>query len=271
MFEIKKEHIEQAKLHGANVVSHYSKKGYLLYKLKCGHEQEVARCAMKEGRFKCQSCHEEVLKGECFPHKIIGKGRDANYRVYQLACGHEQEITIRNMRTGSYSCLACTEIRLREECKPHRLTDNPCKPRYRVYELECGHVQEIRIDAIRENRYTCRECGDHWWTQPSYLYLIKIQSGNSEWLKAGFARCVQQRVRQYGIPEGYSYDVLYSMRFEDAIRAKAEEKRLFDTFHTHRVDKEFISQYHTRNGYTECFFVEAKEEILEYMKGIDNV
>lgn len=83
------------------------------YRLPCGHEQEIGTPEMRKGagQFQCQTClddkhNSEAAKRGC---QIVGKGKDFLYRTYRLACGHEQEITLGNMRLGNFRCHVCED------------------------------------------------------------------------------------------------------------------------------------------------------------------
>ena len=81
------------------------------YKLDCGHEQEVDVGKMRVGAFNCQTCLKNKLDAEASERGavIVGAGRNANHRTYRLDCGHEQEVTVRSMRVGSFNCQTCED------------------------------------------------------------------------------------------------------------------------------------------------------------------
>ena len=49
--------------------------------------------------------------------KMLGAGKNAQYRTYKLPCGHEQEITIDGVRKGLFKCATCLEEKLKAERK----------------------------------------------------------------------------------------------------------------------------------------------------------
>jgi len=84
-----------------------------MYRLPCGHEQEIETGNMRrgEGNFQCKTCLNNKLNAEAKAHgcALLGAGRNANYRTYRLECGHERDITLSSMRVGSFLCQTCED------------------------------------------------------------------------------------------------------------------------------------------------------------------
>ena len=137
-------------------------KNFRLYRLECGHEQEIQINEMRRGNFRCRACFEIKLEEEALIEncKLVGSGRNHNYRLYLLSCGHTQEITVNHMRNGVFRCLACYENTLREEARlrecevigPGRSSD------YRLYRLSCRHEQEVQTTNMRNSGARCETC-----------------------------------------------------------------------------------------------------------------
>ena len=84
-----------------------------MYRLPCGHEQEIDTGNMRrgEGNYQCRACLNDKLNAEAKAQGcvLLGAGRNANYRTYRLECGHEREITLSSMRVGNFLCQTCED------------------------------------------------------------------------------------------------------------------------------------------------------------------
>lgn len=82
-----------------------------LYRLPCGHEQEIATGHMRSANFKCGACIAEKLEQEArvYGCELLGSGKSVYYRLYRLPCGHERELQTGNMRIGNFRCQECEE------------------------------------------------------------------------------------------------------------------------------------------------------------------
>lgn len=95
--------------------------------------------------------------------ELVGECDHKGYRMYRvMKCGHLQKIAIYNVRIGSYSCHQCFDEQLTYEASNHGLQFvGRCGltgglRRYRF--IECGHVQDISLLAVRAGRVRCDKC-----------------------------------------------------------------------------------------------------------------
>jgi hypothetical protein len=98
-----------ASLLGAEMLSKSRRKDYAVYKLKCGHTQEIAKCHMRRNNFECKTCLGIKLQTEAGKQGalIIGPGERKDRRMYRLACGHERTVAMNAMRKGWVRCNVC--------------------------------------------------------------------------------------------------------------------------------------------------------------------
>lgn len=115
--------IEEAKAQGCVLLGAASKSNNRTYQLPCGHKQEVNTTRMRIGNFGCQTCQHNKLAEEAEAQGcvLLGAGKTADFRTYQLTCGHEQEVRIDAMRIGSFLCQICEEWAFTQPSKAYLL------------------------------------------------------------------------------------------------------------------------------------------------------
>jgi len=93
------------------LVGRGNKKDYRLYRLPCGHTQEITTCAVRNNQFMCASCLLLKIKNEAdiFGLELIRSSEKHNYKIYKLSCGHEQEINVTCVRIGAFTCQQCED------------------------------------------------------------------------------------------------------------------------------------------------------------------
>ncbi|MGF1788743.1 GIY-YIG nuclease family protein [Photobacterium swingsii] len=102
---------QEAKQAGLQIIGKGKNHIYRLYKLPCGHEQELQLGHVRINNFKCHTCQRLKIEQEAkaVGLEIIGKGKNSSYRTYKLPCGHEQEIGVTAIRTNNFCCRECNE------------------------------------------------------------------------------------------------------------------------------------------------------------------
>jgi hypothetical protein len=257
---------EEAKAQGCELLGSDVKAGYRLYRLPCGHEQEIPTHSMRLGKVLCQTCQENKLEEEAKAQgcEILGLVEDSNYRLYRLPCGHEREIQTGDMRLGNFRCQTCQEAKLREEAEAQgcELLGTGKNANFRLYHLSCGHKQQIHTGAMRIGGFRCQTCDDYAYTQPSQVYLLHIKIGADEWLKLGFAKNVDFRTTRYGLPEEAEVSPLTTKQFETGLEAYAFEQSLHKKFKRDHLSKEDMLKFHIQSGATECYPVWLVDKLL---------
>ena len=154
----------KAKAQGAVLIGKGRSKAYGLYHLACGHEQEIRYGHMQSGAFRCGTCLDERRQAEARAQGVVllGKGHNSFYGLYQLACGHEQEICYGNMQIGNFRCGTCLDERRQAEARAQGavLLGKGRNSWYGLYQLSCGHEQEIQYAHMQSGNFRCGTCLD---------------------------------------------------------------------------------------------------------------
>ncbi len=195
-----KKHIKEAEAQGCKLLGAGKSARYRLYALPCGHEQQVCTGRMRTGGFRCQTCLDEKLNHEAEIRgcKLDGAGRSALYRLYALPCGHKQEVGLRHMRDGGFSCQTClAEKQLQEaEAQGCKLIGDGKSRKSRLYVLPCGHEQDVGISNMRNGSFRCSVCLDEKMNQDATAQGCKL---------LGAGKSGQHRL--YEMPCGHEQEV----------------------------------------------------------------
>lgn len=257
---------EEAEAQGCVLLGEGRSASVRLYRLPCGHEQEIGTHQMRNGGLRCQICVEEKLDSEAEAQGcvLLDAGKSSIYRLYRLECGHEVEIQTGNMRLGNFRCLDCFENKLVSEAEIFgcRVSGPGKDANYRVYRLECGHSQEIVTSSMRVGSFRCRVCEEWAYTQPSNVYLIHIRVGSDEWLKLGYAKNVDFRASRYGLPTGAEVTVLATMLLDTGKEAQDFEQSLHKKHKRKRLRAKDMQEFHTGSGATECYPVTMVDKLM---------
>lgn len=252
----------------------------------CGHISEVRHAAIKKRseanedlNFTCEQCYEIRLKeeAEAAGMTYLGKAlhKAGSFRHYKFnKCGHVRDIHAPCISIGNFFCSECKEEKYKAEAANAGLTyigfgtnRSDCK---RMYVLPCGHTKEIRMDHARDGSYLCNTCGDSHYTKPSSIYLLKITTEDSfTWLKLGFARNLAVRKSNYGLPKGANVELLAVVDVPTGAMAVSKEKSWHKVMKSFRLDSTFMKNYHKFNGFTECYSVEAEDQILTLIRDLE--
>jgi hypothetical protein len=159
-----KKHMKEAEAHGCKLLGAGRSSNYRIYRLSCGHEQEVDAGMMRKGVFKCRPCLDQRLVAEAKAQscKLLRDGTRKASRIYRLSCGHEQEISLQSMRNGGFKCGQCLDHKLEAEAAARdcELVGIGRNASYKTYQLPCRHKQEMQTGAMRLGKFECRICLD---------------------------------------------------------------------------------------------------------------
>ena len=149
---------------------------YLRYKfIDCGHDQEITKASVKKREFTCQTCLDDKLEAEANRRSltIVGKGSNSNYRLYRnTRCEHQYELVTSHVRLAGdrkeqpYPCPTCLYLQRVEEAKAAGLLlygvtrRKGQKNKSYLYQAQCGHSIERRVDQIRNGDWRCQACTD---------------------------------------------------------------------------------------------------------------
>ena len=243
---------------------------------KCGHISTAQRL-----RFPtyCQECLENSYSKYCKDKgdwTYIGtKGEKIGARRWVSCnkCGTEKIVQMHQLPTQWITCENCFNEQIVREAKEAGLIFNG-KSKYggnkpetrRNYTMPCGHDRDIRLDHVRQKAFKCNICkGDHK-DFPSVVYLLKIRVGDFEFLKFGFSKNVDNRVKMYKFKvKDYKIDILHCSSFNDGNSAYSFEQKIHSKYCNLKIDKS-ITQSIMRNGGTECYPVEMQDILLGELK-----
>jgi hypothetical protein len=160
-----KKHIAEAKAQGCELLGPGKSVAYRTYRLPCGHESEVQTGHMRAGVVRCPTCSDQRLAHEAEERGclLLGPGKNCNYRMYQLPCGHEQEIQATQLRNGGFRCQTCFANKLNAEAEARgcELIGDGTNKNSRTYRLPCRHEQVIGVKEMRVGGFRCQTCFDN--------------------------------------------------------------------------------------------------------------
>ncbi len=227
--------------------------------ISCGHLQDIHIGSIRENTATCTECQANKLKEEArlVGLEIVGLVDDMGYRKYRFTkCGHEQDIPTQKVRENVFRCRQCLENTHKSEAEANGLiligdSSNKDSRKYRF--KSCGHEQDIVLSIVRKGEARCKICNVSPWSDPSYLYILKIVCDDFSWLKIGHAKNIEKRIKHYGLPENAYVDILFSRLYSNAYYSVKDENRLHKLFKPSQISPDIMRKYHTVSGHTECF------------------
>ncbi|MCP5122905.1 MAG: hypothetical protein H6984_10600 [Pseudomonadales bacterium] len=262
----------EAEAQGCKLLGAGKSAPYRLYRLPCGHRQQVQMGAMREGNFLCSICLEDKLKREAEAQgcKLLGAGKDIKFRLYALPCGHDLEVRVASMRDGSFKCSVCFKVKLEREAEAQgcKLLGAGTHANNRLYMLPCGHKQEIGVGNLRKGGFLCQICEETSRTLPSNVYLFRIKVDSDEWLKLGYAKSLDSRAAKYGLPESAQITTICSLPFDTGNEAHAVEAGIHKRYRRKRLTQKQMRDFHTVGGFNECYPVTMLETLLAELETV---
>lgn len=256
-----------------NKISNVSGKRWFKF-TDCQHEIETYTGAYK---IKCQECAEEQLKKEALDigYSIIDKGNKGGYRIYKAPCGHTALLSARYIRNKQVKCWQCMEDGYDNRAKDVGATrvasNETCKPNERTLLLRCGCTKNIRVDVLMLGYITCPVHNEYYYNQPSSVYLVKITREDLSWLKLGYAKVVDKRVKNYGLDDTCSIEIIKVLTVNTGKRAFEIERSIHSVFNSKRLDPEIMKSYHEKSGFTECYPIDMLDDLSEVMTSIGTI
>ena len=253
---------------------HTTKNSRQLYLKPCGHIiDSTNQNIRKSSSTKCSECFEETLHKTANANGYIYKGvaevGSASRLIEFKSCGHEKVLQHSQVFKGNAVCRICESIQRKELAAACGLTElNEVGGRYFEYLLPCRHTKILRADHAIDGSYICDFCGDSHYQRPSNLYLFEFSSQKFSWLKLGFSSNLYLRKNNYGLPPDTKCELIINVAFETGREAMLIEKELHRDLKTFRLNKEIMKSYHTNNGYSECYNITMKDEIIKKIKEV---
>ncbi|MGL4843829.1 MAG: hypothetical protein ACRC2Y_04320 [Aeromonas veronii] len=286
-FKRNAKHEAEAAEQGLTIVGAGKNANNRIYRFnKCGHEQELAVCAVRRGNCRCSQCLHHKLEQEAAARglELIGKGKNRQYRLYRFnKCGHERELAVCAVRSGECRCLQCQKQKLEQEAAEQELTTVGAgkNNHYRLYRcVKCGNEQEFAVSSVRAGNCMCSNCGtcssgfDPTKAGSCYLYRWTHPETGHQFLKFGITnRKVEDRIKDQQRETAYKPSQIYNMAYPSGQVAKELEASL-DALQKasggHYMKKEVFG-----DGYTETISMKHEQKVMEliseYCFGLSSV
>lgn len=248
-----------------------------LYQAECGHSLERRADQIRLGDWRCQACIDTKLseEAEAAGVNLIGKGRDKAFRTYEFKnCGHVKEITTASIRNGTFHCDICFWDGVDDVLSKRglKIIDKGARGDSRLFQFtDCGHTQDISLRRAKDGNFVCHECDDTFYTLPSNVYLLRIFSPEFEWLKLGYAKVVETRIKQYGLSRGAIAEPLALLPTATGEEALKTEKMLERKYKASKLDPKRMRQWHTNNGFTECYPIELRQKLESEIAALNSL
>lgn len=201
------------------------------------------------------------------------KNKSKSYRRYKfINCGHEADIQTPVVRYANPYCHICKEEEFKSDALKVGLELIGKSSRHqRKYKfISCGHIQSIGIKEVRTNSFICNQCEETSRDKPSKIYLLEMKYKKNQWLKLGYAKVIENRVRNYGILPGTKYKTLYEIDFKTAREANKLEKIIHKNNIKNKISKKNMKVFLTKNGYDECYPLKMKQALLKELANLGN-
>jgi len=267
--------VDGAMKQGLTLYGVSNKKGknrWHLYQADCGHSLTRRADQVKLGEWRCQACIDTKLDREADKAglRLIGKGKNKAFRTYEfVTCGHVKEIATSSVRDETFHCDICfwDDIRMLLKERGLEIVGSGKKATNREFRfLRCGHVQDIALKSAKDGSFVCHECDDTFYTLPSNLYLLQMTAPDFTWLKLGYAKVLETRVKQYGLPYIVSVEPLAIWPTQTGQSAIEVERQLENRYSEHRLDKEMMKKWHRYSGFTECYPITLRNALVEELR-----
>lgn len=225
-------------------------------------KRDLTRC---ENQYKAEASR--------FGLEYLGEAQNNknNYRRYRLKCGHEKDLTPQNVRKNQVQCKQCIFEKFGLLEKSSGLTViEKIDRNSNLYRLGCGHIQLIYKSAILNGEWLCRSCNKTHFDLPSHLYLLSIKSNsdNFVWLKLGYSNNLNLRIKRYNLKDNCTVTKLITVPISSGLRAIRLEKQIHTYLFNSRLQPDAMKKYHLTDGYTECYPMSLKTDILSIIRSI---
>jgi hypothetical protein len=255
-------------------------KSSTLFKLSCGHLKKVdilnARVSLN-----CKTCYEQniicIAKDYGYIDISLSK-KGPHFRSFKSKkCGHQRDIQVHDLLTRKRAkmvCVECISSKHTQEAALQGLVIEGVAengdPNYRSYSLPCcGKLKDIEVTHVRKGTWTCCSCNITYASLPSNIYLLEITLNSHKWLKVGFARNVDHRVKTYNLQEGAIVEKLYIVPFKVGKSAITFEKQLHKKFKSYRLTPKNMRVFQ-ESGFTECYPISMKDTLLEELRRLND-
>lgn len=260
----------------AEIIEHLPLKedaDYKKYKLRCGHIKLMAPYNLNAS---CAECNENLISNKLREVGLTAVSKHSQGYAYKFnTCGHVQNIKRASILNNNIpKCIECARIRHQEEAESAGLkytrktsVKDGEQGYYNEYILPCGCLKLIKPGNVRKNSWGC-EIHSNYWNKEAVLYLIEFKTEKSSWLKLGVTSNIGRRISDYKINTDYKHKILLVRTFESLHNAEKAEKEIHRKHSKVKVPSDRMKEF-MRSGYTECYPLEFREQLLQEIEGIE--
>ena len=143
---------------------------------------------------------------------------------------------------------------------------------HRTYRFnECRHEQEIQTGQVRSDSFVCNTCEETARDLPSNVYLVKIKASLFEWLKLGYAKNVDQRIKRYGLPADANVTTIVVRPFDTGREAHSFEESIHVKYANRGLLPVRMKEFHTYSGFDECYPIELLDQLANELRGVTDL
>ena len=245
----------------------------------CSNEWTVRTSTARYGEPLCENCFNTTLKKEAnssgftflpeiAPKKTQSPSRITLKRWYSCNdCGHVATYQHTSMRLGHVKCSKCYETRLMNDAQIQGMKYlGHSVGMFHNYELPCGCMRQLQPFSVQRGVWACREHDETYYRRENSVYLIKMELQDKSWLKLGFAKDIDIRVKGYGLPEGCTHTLIFRQHFATGYEAMDVEKMIHRNMKHHRISPVAMKELMQNTGHTECYPVDCEDLLLNKLQ-----
>ena len=253
--------------------------GYLLECGECSKQRICATPSARNGEPVCKYCFDEKLQHEASlvdftyltgiePSRVHTVSRTTNNRWYSCnKCGHVDNYGHTSVRMKNVRCDSCFYKQKVEEATAQDMEYlGHVVNGTHLYKLPCGCSRVYPLDSVRRGVWSCEIHGNTHYHRKSGIYLLELEYQGFSWLKFGYTKSLDIRLKGYGLPDGSNSKVLFYKNTTTGYEAMRAEKQIHKEFYGFRLDKVFMKHYMTNTGHTECYSLGIKDLLLDRLQ-----
>lgn len=254
--------------------------GFRIQCNKCGTETDTGTTAARKGTPCCSTCFEKQLTDDAQnagltylpdvePLRKVNTSRTTLYRAYSCnVCGHIDHFGISAVKLKNVSCDKCYNTRLVQSAENQGMEylGISDKRGMHKYKLPCGCYREINPFSVKKGVWACKEHSNTHYHRSSGVYLLQLTVDDYSWLKFGFAKDLNIRLKGYGLPDNYSHELLFYYPVERGYDALEIEKSVHRKLSEYKLNSIDMKKYMTKTGHTECYPLQVEDLITERME-----
>lgn len=92
--------------------------------------------------------------------KLVKPGKSKLFGIYEMPCGHLEEIAHRRIKHGLFRCNTCYDTEMAALAKESGVTlvERLSREKFKIVFDKCGHSKEIIAAQLKMRSVTCIEC-----------------------------------------------------------------------------------------------------------------